>query len=287
MSAISIKKFLAGITFLFIFAFPVGARAATMSLKKGEVFLYPINFKSADTALFGGVKIPVFDYAGKKYALIAVDVSKNVGNYNLRIKNGEKELLKKLVAVKEATYTQTIMKVPYKFATLPKGQQESVTKDKAPLVSLLSSLVTEPKAKLWKSPFRNPLDIMTTTSSFGYKRIYTNYSTVHQGIDLRAKIGTPVYAISDGEVLWGEDQKALYLEGPMIAIDHGDGIVSKYLHLSKIIVRSGAMVKAGDIIGYSGDQGADVSGAHLHFAIKVGNASVSPLQFIKEFQKLK
>ncbi len=103
---------------------------------------------------------------------------------------------------------------------------------------------------------------------------------------MRAPIGTPVYAISDGEVLWGE-QKSLYLEGPTIAIDHGEGIVSKYLHLSKVLVQTGATVHAGDLIGYSGDQGADVNGAHLHFAIKVGNASVNPLQFIQEFQKLK
>jgi len=286
MGNFSVKNFFLLIFLLFIFGINRGADAATISVKQGEVLLYPIYFPTATSALFGGVKMPVFNHDGQKYALIAADVNKRPGNYNLIIKEGEKELDKKLFQIKAGTYKKTLMKKAYKFTTLPKAEQESVAKDKAPLVALLAKTVTETKPKLWQSIFRNPLDTVTTTSPFGYKRIYTNHSTTHHGVDFRAKIGTPVYAISDGIVLWGEG-KALYLEGPAVVIDHGDGIVSKYLHLSKVLAQAGREVKAGDIIGYSGDKGADVQGTHLHFAVKIGNASVSPLQFITEFQKLK
>jgi len=260
--------------------------ASDLSIKQGEVYLYPVTYKKADSALFGGVKIPFFEHDGKKYALIAVDVGKPLGGYNLRIKAGDKELEKKLIEVIPGIYQKSMMGKAYKFSTLPKEKQESVTKDKAPLVAMLAKSATETKPKLWKTLFENPLASMATTSPFGYKRIYTNYSTTHKGEDLRAKIGTPVYAISEGVVVWGEG-KALYLEGPMVAIDHGGGIVSQYLHLSKVVAKSGSTVVAGELIGYSGAQGADVSGAHLHLAIKVGTAFVNPLQFIKEFQKLK
>ena len=263
-----------------------GVNAEVFKIKQGEVFFYPIANKVATSAYFGGVKIPVFSFNGNNYALVVADVAKKVGNYNLRIKNGEKELEKKVIQVKIGDFKKVFTKVPYKFTTLPKDKQESVTKDRAPLVALLTKASTETSPKLWQSIFRNPLDEIFVTSPFGYKRIYTNHSTIHNGVDFRAKIGTPIYAISDGKVLWGEG-KALYLEGPMVAIDHGDGIVSKYLHLSKVLTQAGAMVHAGDIIGYSGNQGADITGPHLHFAIKIGNASISPLQFIKEFQKLK
>jgi murein DD-endopeptidase MepM/ murein hydrolase activator NlpD len=280
-------KFLFSLIFLLcILGFGRGVNAAFLTVKQGEVLLYPIDFPTTTSVLFGGVKMPVFNYGNKKYVLVVADVNKQLGNYNLRIKEGEKELEKKVIQIKAGTYKKIVTKTAYKFTTLPKAEQEAVVKDKAPLVALLSKVVTETKPKLWESIFRNPLDTITATSPFGYKRIYTNHSTTHQGVDLRAKIGTPIYAISDGIVLWGES-KALYLEGPTVVIDHGDGIVSKYLHLSKILVQAGAKIKAGEIIGYSGDQGADVQGAHLHFAIKVGNASVNPLQFIKEFQKLK
>ncbi len=259
---------------------------ATLSVKQGEVLLYPVKNTETDlTAYLGTEKMPIFEHGGKRYALVAADVNKKTGNYNLQIKSGAKILEKKTIRVRLGSYPKVLRKVAYKFGTLPKAEQEAAAKDKAPLVSFLVEAVKTPSPKLWQSNFINPLGEMKTTSPFGYKRIYTNHSTTHNGVDLRAIVGTPVYATSDGKVLWGE-QKSLYLEGPTVVIDHGDGIVSKYLHLSQVLVQTGSMVKAGDIIGYSGAEGADVSGAHLHFAIKVRNASVSPLQFIKEFQKL-
>ncbi len=288
MGDLNLKIFLFIVLLLYLIGYGASADAAALSIRQGEVLLYPLSFSNSKTtsALFGGEKIPVFDYKGKKYALIAVDVNKKPGNYNLRFKEDERELEKKAIQVKTGTQPKVMMKRAYKFKTLPKEKQADVVKDKAPLVVALSKAATEPKPKLWEALFQSPLDSMTTTSPYGYTRIYTNHSTTHHGEDLRAKIGTPVYATSDGIVLWGEG-KALYLEGPTVVIDHGDGIISKYLHLSKVVAKAGSEVKAGEIIGYSGDQGADVQGAHLHFAIKVGNASVSPLQFIKEFHKLR
>lgn len=272
--------------FLLLFIFAQKADAQTPTLRQGEILLYPISHGGDTTAYFGGVKIPVFNYGGNDYALVPADVAKQIGGYNLRIKKDGRELEKTLIQVTVGDFKKTYTKTAYKFSTLPRDKQESVVKDRAPLVTLLNKASTQASPRLWESFFRDPLDDITTTSPFGYKRIYTNYSTTHQGVDLRAKVGTPIYAISDGKVLWGEG-KALYLEGPMVAIDHGDGIVSKYLHLSKVLAQAGSMVSAGDIIGYSGDQGADITGPHLHFAIKVGNASVNPLQFIQEFQKFK
>lgn len=281
-----LKKSFALLLFLILVGFGRGAQAETLAMKQGEILLYSISSGQDLSAYFGGKKVPVFEYDGRNYALIAADVSKKLGNYYLRIKEGGKETEKKLIAVKRGNYKQVVRGVPYKFNTLPKDQQESVTKDKAPLLALLSKTSEGNAPKFWQSIFRNPLDNIEVTSPFGYKRIYTNHATIHQGADLKAPVGTPVYAISDGEVLWGEG-KSLYLEGPTVVIDHGDGIVSKYLHLSKVLAEAGAMVQAGEIIGYSGAQGADVTGPHLHLGIKVGNASVNPLQFIKEFQKLK
>lgn len=274
---------------LFLCAF-LGVREASaqaLTVKQGEVMIYSIKSKADVQALFGGVQIPVFTHGGQNYALVAADVSKKPGNYYLRIRSGDKELEKKVIKVNPGTYPQVVRGVAYKFGTLSKEKQEAVTKDKAPLLDRLSKASNAALSKISRANFRNPLDsTITVTSPYGYKRIYTNHSTIHHGVDFRAKIGTPVYAISDGQVLWGEG-KALYLEGPTVVLDHGGGVISKYLHLSKVVAQTGALVKAGDLIGYSGDQGADVSGAHLHFAIKVGNASVSPLQFVEEFKKLK
>lgn len=271
---------------LLVFGFSSKVDAETLMVKQGEVLLYPLNVKKTVSAYFGSEKIPVFQKGGKSYAIVAADVNKKTGNYTLSIKSGTKVLQSKVVEVKSGIYQKKSTGVAYKFTKLPSKEQAKVVKEKAPLAALLVAAVKEPSPKLSATSFGNPLDAVKITSPFGYKRIYTNYSTTHHGVDLRAKIGTPVYAVSDGKVLWGE-QKALYLEGPTVVIDHGEGIISKYLHLSEVLVKTGGEVKEGDLIGYSGDQGADVNGAHLHFAIKVGNAAVNPLQLIGEFQKLK
>ena len=280
----SIKKTTILALFLLLLPFWGRVEAQTQTIKQGEVLLYPINYGTNSSAYFGGEKIPVLKYAGNSYAIVLAGVSKKPGNYYLRIKEDTTELEKKIIQVKRGNFKQVRRGIPYKFNTLSKDKQASIAQDKAPLLSALgkASIISSGEEH---TNFINPLQDIKITSPFGYKRIYNNHSTTHQGVDLKADIGTAVYAISDGEVLWGEG-KSLYLEGPMVVINHGDGIVSEYLHLSKVSVEAGAVVHGGDIIGYSGDQGADVSGAHLHFAIKVGKTFVDPLQFIKEFQKI-
>lgn len=279
-----IKKFIIFIIFAFFFA--QLASAEELALKQGEVMLVPANYSAKISAYFGGVKMPVFTYHKKKYILVAADVNKQPGNYNLRIKSGTKELAKQVIKVSAGDYKKTFTGKPYQFSTLSKDEKAGVSKDKNVLVAKLNKAVAEPNPKLWQSLFRHPLDNITVTGVYGSKRVYTNHTTTHHGVDYRAQIGTPIYAISDGVVLWGKG-KALFQEGPMVALDHGQGITSKYLHMSEVLVSAGDTVKGGDLLGYSGDKGADVSGAHLHFAIKVGSASVNPDQFIFEFQKLK
>src|SRR3989338_8922817 len=165
------------------------ASAATLSLKQGEVLIYPLkNTETELSAYLGSEKMPIFEHVGKRYALLVADVNKKTGSYNLQIKNGAKILEKKVIRVKAGSYQKVLKKVPYKFGTLPKAEQEAVAKDKAPLLSFLAEAVKAPSAKLWQSNFINPLDEMKTTSPFGYKRIYTNHSTTHHGVDLRAGI---------------------------------------------------------------------------------------------------
>src|SRR5438445_528167 len=132
-----IKSF---IIFSLLVLFGRGANAAGLSVKQGEVFFYPIA-KSSYTATFGGEKIPVFEYNNKSYVLVAADVSKKVGNYNLRIKSAATELAKKSVSVQKGSYKQTVRGVAYQFATLPPSEQEAVVKDKSELVNILADVI--------------------------------------------------------------------------------------------------------------------------------------------------
>lgn len=125
--------------------------------------------------------------------------------------------------------------------------------------------------------FVMPLDNILITDQFGKKRIYLNGQIWHSGTDLRAPIGTAVKAVNSGVVLLTANNFSL--EGNMVIIDHGSGIFSLYLHLSRIDAIQGTKIKKGETLGLSGATGS-ATGPHLHFMIKVNDTNVDPLEFI-------
>jgi murein DD-endopeptidase MepM/ murein hydrolase activator NlpD len=98
----------------------------------------------------------------------------------------------------------------------------------------------------------------------------------HQGADFRAATGTPVLAPNAGRVVLAAD---LYFSGNTVIIDHGLGMFSLLAHLSRIAVAPGASVARGDLLGESGSTGR-VTGPHLHWALRLGDASVDPLAVV-------
>lgn len=133
-----------------------------------------------------------------------------------------------------------------------------------------------------KDDFVNPLTDIFVTNEFGKKTIYVDGSVYHKGVDLRARRGTPIKAINSGVVLLA---KKLSLEGNMVMIDHGSGIVSVYLHLSKIKVKKDQKVENGQVIGLSGNTGS-TSGPHLHLIIRARDVYVDPLPAIESLNRI-
>lgn len=100
----------------------------------------------------------------------------------------------------------------------------------------------------------------------------------HTGVDLRAPVGTIVKAVNKGRVVL--TAKRFSREGNMIIINHGLGIFSIYMHLSKFYVKEGAIVERGQMIGLSGKTGRGIREPHLHFNIRIQDTYVDPLKFI-------
>ncbi len=95
----------------------------------------------------------------------------------------------------------------------------------------------------------------------------------HQGVDLHAKVGTPVHAASSGEVVYVGSKIKGY--GRMVVLKHTDGFYSVYAHHSKNLVKMGDKVEIGQVIAYSGKSGHAI-GAHLHFELRKGAQSIDP-----------
>lgn len=126
--------------------------------------------------------------------------------------------------------------------------------------------------------FVNPCPGAVLTSEFGYRTAPTaGASTNHKGIDLgTGEYNIPTYAAAEGTVTFaGEAGSA----GLMIVIDHGDGLVTKYMHHDKIYVEEGDEVEKGQQIGLSGTTGVS-TGNHLHFQVEQDGCAVNPLDYL-------
>jgi len=105
-------------------------------------------------------------------------------------------------------------------------------------------------------------------SGWGDPRPYRGEGEKHEGLDFRASVGTPIFAVGDGKVVTSKNALP-DPAGDIIAIQHDNGILSRYLHLSVRQVKVGDIVRAGQQIAESGASGIKQSAAHLHFDLKI------------------
>jgi murein DD-endopeptidase MepM/ murein hydrolase activator NlpD len=110
------------------------------------------------------------------------------------------------------------------------------------------------------------------------KRIHpiTHQVVFHEGLDLAPGLGARVVASQDGKVIFAGIRSGY---GRLIVLDHGQGITSYYAHLDKILVKTGKVVKRGELIGKVGESG-NVTGPHLHFEIRVDGKPQNPLLYL-------
>ena len=127
-------------------------------------------------------------------------------------------------------------------------------------------------------PAGRPVDGANLTSGFGIRTDpFRGRAAMHPGIDLAGPLGTPVYATADGVVDRSEWNDGGY--GNLIEIDHGQGIQTRYGHLSERIAQPGQYVHRGDLIGLMGSTGRS-TGSHLHYEVRVAGQAIDPIPFV-------
>ena len=124
-----------------------------------------------------------------------------------------------------------------------------------------------------------PLDELVVTSGFGKRG-----KKKHEGIDFRANIGTKVYSVAQGRVVYSSQRISGY--GQMVVVRHDDGLVSVYAHLSKRLVKKGDKVRKGQKLALSGNSGRS-SGPHLHFELRDGSQPFDPMGLLFQAKDIK
>ena len=166
---------------------------------------------------------------------------------------------------------------PTQSITLPPGKDSEGTDAEFDRVDAFKALVTP--QKFWNGPLLRPNSGEITTI-YGVRRYYNGIFAqdyYHRGVDYAGAYGSPVMAPAAGRVsLVGRESQGFKIHGNVVGIDHGQGVASILMHLSRIDVKEGDLVQAGQVVGALGSTGAS-TGPHLHWGLYVNGQSVDPV----------
>lgn len=253
------------------------------TIYQGDPILIRINSSSTPSNLiYNNKEIKLTKYDKSYIGLIGVDLKEIKRDNNLKLNLSNGITIDKPITVSMRIKDEKPLGIPDKLGGNTKEAGDSlldnITKENASINNI--KLAT---TSFWQNTkFSPPLQKLFITDEYGYSRNTVGYSIAHKGTDFRAIEGTEVMAINKGEV---RISRQYTLSGNTIVIDHGSGLVSIYMHLSKLNVKEGDKVESGQIIGLSGKTGY-VLGAHLHLAIKINGVSIDPAKFLKYFNVL-
>lgn len=154
-----------------------------------------------------------------------------------------------------------------------------VVESKTDELTMLESRLLEKRVKDRLLPTTLPVKEAVIGSGFGHRADpIAGVRAMHEGIDFNAETGTPVVAAAAGVVVVAEYHPEF---GNMIDIDHGEGLISRYAHLSRSQVKTGQLIRRGERIGDVGSTGRS-TGSHLHFEVRMLGVAQNPAHFLKQ-----
>ncbi len=222
-------------------------------------------------------KNPVAVIANEKewLAVVGIPLSTKPGRQSIRIQQG-KTSRKLSFDVHDKAYRTQHITIKNKRKVNPNASDMERIKKERPLI--------RNALKHWREvdhvdfSFAAPVEGIKS-SSFGSRRVFNGQPRrPHSGMDIAAPEGSPVKAPAPGKVI---EIGNYFFNGNTVFVDHGNGLITMYCHMSQIDVKKGQEVKTGDKLGNVGKTGR-VTGAHLHWGVSLNNARVDPQLFLTQ-----
>jgi len=207
------------------------------------------------------------------YGLAGTSLSTPPGTYSLQLAgeltDGTKASFSQPIPLGHASYPNAAVTVDQKFTEPTPAELEEIHKDKEIKQQVFAHFTP---TREWTAGFQQPV-IARISDAFGATRTFNGkVESTHEGLDFAVPTGTAVLSSNRGTVVLA---RSLYFEGNCVMIDHGQGLLSLYLHLSHIEVKEGDQVSRGQQIGLSGGTGR-ATGPHLHVAVRWQGVYVNP-----------
>jgi murein DD-endopeptidase MepM/ murein hydrolase activator NlpD len=180
----------------------------------------------------------------------------------------------KSIRIENQRYPRVLLKVPGRYTAPSPDDQREIEEDKATKAEAFKTLSAD---REWSGSFAAPVSA-EISDLFGVQRVFNgSVQSTHQGLDFRVPSGTSIAAVNRGRVILA---RPLFFEGNCVVIDHGQGLLTLYLHLSKFLVKEGDDVDKGQPIGLSGGTGR-ATGPHLHLAVRWQGVYLDPQALLK------
>jgi murein DD-endopeptidase MepM/ murein hydrolase activator NlpD len=207
---------------------------------------------------------------GSTFGLMPIPVLEKPGIYTLELLNERGAVLdSRPIRVENARYPAQNIVIGKAIAGLKAspGEQETVSAFRTGVSPV----------RYWKEPLDPPVP-GCLTSLFGVQRLHNGKPTgdFHAGVDQRGAAGTPIHPIAAGVV---KIVQKWNLRGGTVAVDHGQGVESIYLHMSGFVAKEGEHVCVNDLLGYIGSTGRS-TGPHVHWTLYVNGVPVNPGQWM-------
>jgi len=239
----------------------------------------PVRLDSLSLMWLGHEVSLSFDAPSKAwYGIAGVSLQTAPGNYPLQLKGvttrGNGVSFQRKITVQRAKYPHVTVTVARQFTEPSPDQLQKINQDKTLKADVFQHV--DPKRE-WSGKFQPPV-IARVSDVFGTRRTFNGETqSTHQGLDYAVPIGTPVAALNAGTVLLA---RPLFFEGNCVVLDHGQGLLTLYLHLSEFKVKEGEQVASGQQIGLSGGTGR-ATGPHLHIAVRWQGVYLDPATLLK------
>ena len=264
----------------FAAAAPVMSTAFAVDLPRaskvpGGVLVAPIDATSAEPPVvtYDGKRAMVLKSGTRWVAVVGIPLSMTPGQAHIQVKSGENpESALEFEVVNKQYRVQSLKVAPSKVDLSPEDAARA-EKESERIHTSLATYSDNPPATLH---LLQPVPGVRS-SSYGLRRIFNNEPrNPHTGMDIASPTGTPIKAAADGTVL---DAGEFIFGGNTVFVDHGEGLITMYCHLSQIGVKAGDRLERGDVLGKVGATGR-VTGPHLHFAVALNQTFVDPALFL-------